>query len=110
MVLLLGTAAAGGAKLGSDHEIAKQATTKQLIADVKEQAQLGAAAAILKIDVTHTTINRRLETEIRENNHIYHDCINTPSAERLLDDARGNRAVSPVEAVVPAGSGRSESP
>lgn len=96
--------------MGSDHEIAKQAKTKELIAEVRNQAQLGAAYAIGKIDVKHTTINRRLETEIRENNHIYHDCVNTPAAERLLDDARGNRAVGSIETVVPVESGGSGSP
>jgi hypothetical protein len=105
--MLLG-ATVGGAKLGSDHQLAKQAKVKELIAEVKEQAQQGAADAILKIDVKYTTINRRLETEIRENNHIYHDCVNTPTATRLLDDARANRPISSTEAIVPTGAGRSE--
>lgn len=109
LVAMLVGATGLGAKLGSDHQIAKQAKTEVLIAKVKEQAQLGAAEAISKIDINHTTINRRLEKEIRENT-IYRDCISSTDAERLLDNARGNRAVAPSEASVPPGTGRSESP
>ena len=101
-------AAAGGAKLGSDHQIAKRAKTEKLIAQVREQAQLGAADAINGIEVKHTTINRRVEREIRENT-VYRDCVNTPVAIELLDNARANRAIGPIEAIVPPATGRSES-
>lgn len=109
-VLALLGATVGGVKIGSDHQIAKQAKVEKLIAEVKEQAQLGAADAISKIDIKYTTINRKLETEVRENTHIYHDCVNIPDAIRLLDDARANRPLSADKAVMPLETGGSESP
>lgn len=89
LAVIIALAAAGyeGFSLGADHEVARQAKTVALIAAVKEQAQQGAADAIAKIDITQTTINRKVETITREV-PVYRECLNTPDVERLLNDAR----------------------
>jgi len=104
-IVALAASAAGGAKLGMDHVIAKQAKTEALIAAVREQAQQGAAEAIGKIDIKQTVINRKVETITREV-PVYRECLNTPDVSRLLDDARSNRdtAVSPGGSLLPSTS------
>jgi len=109
-IAALAASAAGGAKLGMDHIIAKQTKTEELIAAVREQAQQGAAEAIGKIDIKQTVINRKVETITREV-PVYRECLNTPDVSRLLDDARANRdtAVSPGGSVVSnTGSSKSQ--
>jgi len=75
--------------LSHDHTIAQQRETEALIAVVKEQAELGAAEAIGKIDIKQTTIRQTVEHTVREV-PVYRDCVNDPTVERLLDNARSN--------------------
>lgn len=57
-----------------------------LVLKVKEEARLGAAEAIGKIEVKYTTINRKLEKEvIRE--PVYAECRHTPEAFKLLQES-----------------------
>lgn len=111
VVIALAGATAGGAKLGRDHEIAKQKKTEDLIALVKEEAQQGAAAAIAKNRPLHTTIQQRAETILRENT-VYTSCVNEPELERLLNAARKDgRATGPAgDSVMPTGPGPSITP
>lgn len=111
LVVALGASAAGGAKLGSDHQIAKQSKTEALIAAVKEQALQGAAAAIALNRPRHTTIQQRAETILRESK-VYTECVNGPELERLLDAARndGIGTVTPGSGIVPLESGSGVTP
>lgn len=72
-------------------EVASQAKEEHIRMETRELAQQAAAEAIAKIEVNHTTIRQRAETITREV-PVYRDCINDPAVERLLDDARANRA------------------
>lgn len=101
LVLALAGAAAGGAKLGIDHEIAKQAETADLIAQVKEQAQQGAAEAIAQNRPINQYNKQVLEREIRTNT-VYAQCIHTPDGLQSVNAALENkRAESTGSGVVP---------
>ena len=58
-----------------------------------DASQKAAAEAIAGIEITHTTIQGRLEREIRIETQ-YRDCRHSPDAFRLLNDALDNRAPS----------------
>lgn len=73
--------------------IAQQARDDQVRMETLQAAQLGAAEAIAAQKVTHTTINRKAETVIREHK-VYVECVNPDDIVRLLDDARAGRAPS----------------
>lgn len=88
-----------GTHVGTVEAEAKQAKLDATVIAVRDAAQEGAAAAIAKIDIKQTTIRQTVEHTIREN-VVYRDCVNDPTVERLLNDARADRA--PAE---PAGSG-----
>lgn len=88
-LLALLSAFSGGLKVGSDHQVAKQARTEQLIAATEKRTQDVVAAALAKMTPIQTTIRQKTETLIREV-PVYRDCINTPDVERLLDAARAN--------------------
>lgn len=90
LILALLSAFGGGLRVGSDHEIAKQARTEQLIAATEKRTQDVVATAIAKMIPIQQTIRQKTETVIREV-PIYRDCINDPAVERLLDAARANR-------------------
>ncbi len=96
LALLLVIAGAGveGAKLGADHEIAKQAKVQDLIAQVKEQAQKGAAEAIAKNRPINQYNKEVLEHEIRVVPD-YSRCVNSPDGMRAINSAlEGERADS----------------
>ncbi|WP_374680440.1 hypothetical protein [Hydrocarboniphaga effusa] len=67
---------------GQDDVKAEQAEIDKAIADTREAAQQGAAAAISAIEIKHTTIRQRVETQIREK-PVYRDCRHEPGV--LLD-------------------------
>lgn len=93
-VLALGLAI-GGFVFGVKYESGQQAKTEALIADVREQAQLGAAEAIAKNRPVQQIIKQKLETQVRENT-VYRDCRNSADAFRLLNDALAGREPQPV--------------
>jgi hypothetical protein len=99
VVILLGAATAGGFKLGSDHQVAKQAETKELIAEAADAFDGRVADHVGKIKPIHKTIQNNIEGTVRENTY-YRDCVNEPSVQRLLDDARANRSPAEREAGV----------
>lgn len=67
---------------GRDSEKADQAEIDRARAETREAAQQGAAAAISQIEIKHTTIRQRVETQIREK-PVYRDCRHEPGV--LLD-------------------------
>lgn len=73
-----------GQGIGRDGEIAGQAKIKQAIEDTREQAQQGAAQAIARIEVKNVTINRKLETVVREN-PVFRDCRSGADSMRLFN-------------------------
>lgn len=85
-LLLVAGAFFYGSHVGATGEKAKYATTQLLIAKAVEGAQQAAASEIAKITIVNKTIQQKLETVTRENT-VYRDCVNTPDALRLLNDA-----------------------
>lgn len=98
LVAVLGAGAAGF-RLGSDHQIAKQADRKELIAEAAVAFDGMVAKHAANIKPVHKTIQNNLETILRENTY-YRDCVNGPDVQRLLDDARANRGPAEREAGV----------
>lgn len=78
--------AVGGFAFGVKYQRGQEAWAQQLVAKVREEAQLGAAEAIAKIEIKNTTIRQQLETITRER-EVYRDCRNSDDAMRLLNDA-----------------------
>jgi hypothetical protein len=78
--------AIGGFTFGVKYQRGQEARAEQLIARVRDEAQLGAAEAIAKIEIKNTTIRQQLETVTREV-PVYRDCRNTDDGMRLINDA-----------------------
>jgi hypothetical protein len=78
--------AVGGFTFGVKYQRGQEARAVLLVEKVREQAQLGAAEAIAKIEIKNTTIRQQLETVTREV-PVYSDCRNTDDGMRLLNDA-----------------------
>jgi hypothetical protein len=100
VVVLLGTVTAGGFKLGSDHQVAKQEEAKALIQEAADAFDGRVAEHVSKIKPIHKTIQNNIEGPVRENTY-YRDCVNEPAVRGLLDDARANRRPAEREAGVP---------
>lgn len=101
VVLAMVGATAGGYKLGSDHQIASQAKTEDLIAKVKEQAQQGAAEAISKNKPVNQYNKQVLEREVRIVPD-YSKCVNSVDGLSIINSALQNkRAESLGSGVVP---------
>lgn len=79
-----------GTQVGADGEIAKQAEFNDVVREVREAAQKGAADAIAKNKAKNVTIQQRTEREIRTNT-IYADCRNTPDGVRLINESLTGR-------------------
>lgn len=98
---------AKGRSDGRAIEVAERATLEEVARESREAAIQGAAAEIAKISWKHTTIRQTAEVVTREV-PVYRDCINDARVERLLDDARANRAPSePAGSRVMPGAGAS---
>lgn len=65
-------------------EEAIQAREDRARQETREAAQQGAAAAIAKIEVKNVTINRKLETEVREK-AVFRDCRSGPDSVRIYN-------------------------
>ena len=78
--------AVGGFAFGVKYQRGQEARVAMLIEVAREQAQLGAADAIAKIEIKNTTIRQQLETVTREV-PVYRDCRNTADGMRLINDA-----------------------
>lgn len=87
--------------MGQDAEIAGQAKINKAITETREAAQQGAANAIAKIEVKNVTINRKLETEVREK-PVFRDCHSGPDSVRLYNSGIPGYAEPAGGGVVPA--------
>lgn len=93
--LLAVSLAGGGFAFGVRYQRGQQARTEQLIAQVKEEAQRGAAEAIAKIKIVNTTIKQQLETQIREK-EVYRNCRADDITVGLLNDALAGKKRQPT--------------
>ncbi len=84
LLLALATGAYGGWKVANDHRDALELKLRQ----GKDEALAAAAEAIADIDVQNVTVNRTLETKVKEH-VVYADCQNAPDVVDTL-----NRALS----------------
>jgi hypothetical protein len=86
-------------RLGGQHKhdeiVASQQATRDLIDQVKVEAQMGAASAIADIKIRQTTIQGRVEHEIQTNT-VYRDCEHTDASLRDINAALTNQAVGPA--------------
>jgi hypothetical protein len=81
--------------LGQDNLLAEQALKKDTERTTREITLQATAEMIAKLRPEHQTINRKVETIVREK-LVYRDCVSDPGVERMLDDARAGRtAVRP---------------
>lgn len=71
---------------GAGLEQAKQAKKEQLIRETRDATIDAAAEEIAKIEVKHTTINRRIERETLTNT-FYRECRHTPDGLRWINAA-----------------------
>lgn len=81
-------------QMGKDSIIAAQAKENKIVEDTREQARLGAADAIAKIDIKQVTIQGRLQKEISTNT-VYRDCVTPANGLRALNDALTNTDSGP---------------
>ena len=72
--------------LGQDHEIAKQAKLSQIISEVRQAANEGAADAISKLKVENKTVYQRSDTVVREV-PVYRDCKHDPRVFNDINEA-----------------------
>lgn len=94
-------AAAGGFKLGVDHEIASQAREDQHIAQAVDAANASAAEAIAKLAPVYTTINNKVRHEVSTHT-VFADCRLPASSVLLVDQALAGGAVPTGGSKLPA--------
>lgn len=89
-----------GINVGVDREVSKRVSQEQIVRDTREAAQQGAADAIAKINVKNVTINRKLETEVRDK-LVFRDCRSGDVGVRLYNSAISDGAVALGGGVLP---------
>lgn len=75
-----------GMDVGNDRAIAKQKSTQDLVDQVYDKAQKGAASAIAEMEIKNVTITQPIRTEVRTNT-VYRDCKHSPDGLRSLNTA-----------------------
>jgi hypothetical protein len=91
IVATLASFGAGYYKGGADAE-SEHTETQLLIAKAAEAAQIATATEIAKIQIRHTTIQRKVEREILEKPVYRGSCVHTADGLRLTNQALTNRA------------------
>ena len=86
VAILTGGAYIKGRQDGSAIARADQAEVLELARKVRDDAQRGAAEAIAKIEIKHTTVRAAVEKEIHEK-PVYRDCRHTDYALRRINSA-----------------------
>lgn len=86
VALLTGGAYIKGRQDGSAIARADQAEVLELARKVRDEAQRGAAEAIAKIEIKHTTVRAAVEKEIHEK-LVYRECRHTDYALRRINSA-----------------------
>jgi hypothetical protein len=79
-----------GTHVGADGEIAKQANMKEVVRQVTEAAQTGAATAIALNQPIHKTIVQKVQHEI-ETNTVYAECKHSDAGLRGVNEALTGR-------------------
>lgn len=87
--------AVGGFTFGVKYQRGQEARAELLIAKVRDEAQLGAAAAIASQKKETTIIKQQLETQIREV-EVYRECRNSNDVMRMLNAIIEGRAAEPL--------------
>lgn len=100
MVLAIGGAGYTGFRLGSDHEIARQAKLEAVIQTVADKAQQAAAHEISKIKIVNQTNRQILERETRVVPD-YSACRHSADGLRATNQALTNQADAAGNRVVP---------
>lgn len=75
-----------GVSDGETREIAKQSKIEEVTKAVQEAAQQGAADAIAKIEIKHTTVKQKFAAET-VTHLMYRDCVHSPAGLRLVNEA-----------------------
>ncbi len=86
VALATGGAYVKGRADGSAIARADQAEVLELARQVRDEAQRGAAAAIARIEIRHTTVRAAVEREIHEK-LVYRECRHTDYALRRINSA-----------------------
>ena len=86
VALLTGGAYIKGRQDGNAIARADQAEVIELARKVRDDAQRGAAEAIAKIEIKHTTVRAAVEKEIHEK-LVYRECRHTDYALRRINSA-----------------------
>ena len=104
-VIAWGGAYFWGRNDGADLVRAEQSRAEHLVLKVREEAQLGAAAEIAKLEIKHVTLTQHLQKETRIE-PVYLDCRHTPDGLRVLNAALTNRPVTAGDRQLPGDAGR----
>lgn len=97
-LILAAVIAWGGAYLwgrhdGADLVRAEQSRAEKLVNKAREEAHIGAAEAIAKLEIKHVTLTQHLQKETRIE-PVYLECRHTPAGLRILNSALVNRPVA----------------
>lgn len=98
-MLAVAGAGYGGFTLGVDHQLASQIDKAETVAAAVEAASQSAAQAIAAIKPKYTTIQSKVQHEVKTNT-VYADCKLTPGGLQLA-----NQALAPTGAFA-IGSGK----
>jgi hypothetical protein len=96
VLLAIGGSYIYGRHDGRAIEYAKQAKVEAVAQRIRDEVALKTAEQIAAIQIRHTTIRQKVETEIRENT-VYRDCRHSDDALRLLNSALENSAPIPAD-------------
>lgn len=91
-VIAWGGAYFWGRQDGADIVRAEQSRAERLVLKAREEAQLGVAAEIAKLEIKHVTLTQTLQKETRIE-PVYLECRHTPDGLRVLNAALTNRPV-----------------
>ncbi len=104
-IIAWGGAYAWGRNDGADLVRAEQSRAERLVLKVREEAQLGAAAEIAKLEIKHVTLTQYLQKETRIE-PVYLECRHTPDGLRVLNAALTNRPIPAGDRQLPRDPGR----
>ena len=101
MAAAIALAAAGGYKVGVDHEVASRAREDKHITEAVEAATAVSAKAIADLRPKYTTIQGKLEKQI-ETNTVYRDCRIDSVGMQLANQALDPRAAATAGGKLPS--------
>jgi hypothetical protein len=104
VLVVLGACYAWGRHDGAALAEADVLRENAMIERVTAAGQVGAAAAIAKLEIKHVTLQQRIERETREV-PVYRDCRHSSDGLRSLNDALGNRAITAGDGQLPGNTG-----